>query len=311
MENNFKNKKIAVIGLGGVGGYIGTLLAKTYPHTTFAARGARRESLEKNGITLYSEYKGNITARPETVTETSSLAPQDYIFICVKNYSLDEVCRSLAHAVTPSTVIVPVMNGIDKGEKTKALLPQATVIDSLIYIISYSNPDFSITHSGKFADIRIGVKNPSDDERHKIDEVTELLNSAGIDCKPSDDIELEIWRKYILNCAYNVATAYYNNTIGQLRSDPQKCKEYEALVWEACEVANAKGIKILPRHAEEIIYRFYNEHPFGATSSLQRDLNANRPAEIETFSAYLVKEARSLNISVPVSQKMYEGLIKR
>ena len=54
----------------------------------------------------------------------------------------------------------------------------------------------------------------------------------------------EIWRKYILNCAYNVATAYYDNTIGELRSVPAKAKEYEDLVWEAYKVGVSKGVRL-------------------------------------------------------------------
>lgn len=308
MENKFNNKKIAVAGIGGVGGYIGALLAKTYPHVTFVARGKRKESLETKGLTLHSEYKGEINVFAENVTEAASLPPQDYIFICVKNYSLEKALSEIAPAVTAETVIIPVMNGIDKGEKTKALLPRAMVIDSLIYIISYSNPDFSITHQGKFTDVKIGVKNPTEKEKEKTAEVCALLNNAGVDCIAAEDIELEIWRKYILNCAYNVATAYYNNTIGELRDAPKKAAEYEALVDEACTVAKAKGVKILPSHRDEIIYRFYNEHPYNATSSLQRDINANRPAELETFGEYLTREAERLGLSVPVSLKMYEGL---
>ena len=61
----------------------------------------------------------------------------------------------------------------------------------------------------------------------------QLLNGAGIDCEADRDIQAEIWKKYILNCAYNVETALYDNTIGQLRSDPKKAAEYEALVEEA------------------------------------------------------------------------------
>ena len=65
-----------------------------------------------------------------------------------------------------------------------------------------------------------------------------------IDHKVSQDIESDIWKKYILNCAHNVSTACYNNTIGELRKNPDKAKEYEKLIYEAYEVAAAKGVNI-------------------------------------------------------------------
>ena len=110
---NTEEKKIAVIGIGGVGGYIAGMLAKAYPHVTMVARGARAESIRKNGLVLHSDYKGEIVARPERVASVREMGQQDYIFICVKNYSLEDVCESIRDMVTEDTVIIPVMNGVD------------------------------------------------------------------------------------------------------------------------------------------------------------------------------------------------------
>ena len=65
---------------------------------------------------------------------------------------------------------------------------------------------------------------------------------------------------------------------------------------------------VTQEHLDAILYRFHHELADGATSSLQRDIRAGKPAEIETFSGYIVREANRLGISVPVSMKMYEGL---
>lgn len=119
---------------------------------------------------------------------------------------------------------------------------------------------------------------------------------------------MEIWRKYILNCAYNVETAFYDNTIGQLRRDEKKAKEYEALVNEAYQVGLAKGVAIRQEHIDAIIHRFYYELADDATSSLQRDIRAGRRSEVDVFGGYIVREAERHGIPVPVSLKMYEKL---
>ena len=228
---NTEEKKIAVIGIGGVGGYIAGMLAKAYPHVTMVARGARAESIRKNGLVLHSDYKGEIVARPERVASVREMGQQDYIFICVKNYSLEDVCESIRDMVTEDTVIIP------------------------------------------------------------------------------GDIEVEIWRKYILNCAFNVMTAFYDNTIGELRSDPVKAQQYETLVWEAASVGRAKGVALTDEHINEVIHKFRHVHADNATSSLQRDFRIRRKqTELETFSGYIVKEAKRLGVSIPLSEKMYQGL---
>lgn len=307
-KEDLTEKRIAVIGIGGVGGYLSAMLGRVCPHLTLAARGARKENILENGLTLHSDYKGEIHVRPENVVSVENLKEQDYIFVCVKNYSLDEVCADMGQAVTEDTVIVPVMNGVDPGERIRSLLGRGTVVDSLIYIVAFANADDSITQQDNYAYLRIGIKDADKIQQKKVEKVSAILSAADIDHMATGEIETEIWRKYILNCAYNVASAYYDNTIGQLRSDPAKAKEYEALVNEAYQVALKKGVGVRQEHIDAIIHRFYYELADGSTSSLQRDIRAGKTAEVDTFSGYIVREGRRLGVDMPVSEKMYEKL---
>lgn len=225
---NIEEKKIAVIGIGGVGGYIAGLLAKAYPHVTMVARGARAESIRKKGLVLHSDYKGEIVAEPERVVPIQDMGQQDYIFICVKNYSLAEVCESIRDMVTDDTVIIPVMNGVDPGENIRRLVGKGTVVDSLIYTVAFANEDFSIAQQDTFTWLCIGIKDADERQQKKIAEVTEILKGAD-----------------------------------------------------------------------------------NATSSLQRDFRIRRKqTELETFSGYIVKEAKRLGVSIPLSEKIYQGLME-
>lgn len=303
-----KDKKIAVVGIGGVGGYLAGMLGRAYDDLTLAARGKRREFLLKNGVVLHSDHNGEIAVKHARVVPASEMGEQDYIFVCVKNYSLEETCRQLKSAVTEETVIIPVMNGVDPGERIRKYLGKGIVVDSLIYIVAFVKEDGSVIQQGDFADLRIGIAGGNEREQKKVQEVSEILSYAGIDHKTATDIQVEIWRKYILNCAYNAETAFYDNTIGQLRQDPVKAGEYEALVNEAYRVALAKGVAVKQEHIDAIIYRFYHELSEDATSSLQRDIRSGKKAEVETFSGYIVHEAKKNNIAVPVTEKMYRKL---
>lgn len=306
--NRLLDKRIAVVGIGGVGGYLAAMLGRCCSHLTLGARGARRESILRDGLVLHSEYKGEIIVHPERVVPVAEIGEQDYIFICVKNYSLEEVCRDLKSAVTDDTVIIPVMNGVDPGERIRTLLGKGTVVDSLIYIVAFANEDYSITQQGNYANLWIGSKDTDDNRNKIVSEVSEILLKADIDHRIADDIEAAVWKKYILNCAYNAESAYYDNTIGELRSDQEKAKEYEALVNEAFQVALAKGVHVEQRDVDAIIHRFYFELADNATSSLQRDIRKGKQAEVETFSGYIVREGRKLGVVTPVTEKMYEGL---
>lgn len=309
--DRLEEKKIAVLGIGGVGGYLAGMLCKKFSHVTLVARNQRKEAIEQNGMILHSEYNGEIVSYPECVCTAEELEPQDVIFICVKNYSLEAACREIAYAVTDQTVIVPVMNGVDPGERTRKFLGKGTVVDSLIYIVAFSNPDFSVTQQGDFAEIFLGIADATPEEEKKVREAAQILKEAGIDQQIAPDIQAAVWKKYILNCAYNVATAYYNETIGQLRSDEKKAEEYETLIKEAFQVAQAKGIHVTEGDVEGMIHKFYYEYAENATSSLMRDVAGKKKSELETFSGYLVREAQKEGIEVPVSEKMYHGLQHR
>ena len=304
-----EDKKIAVIGIGGVGGYVAGMLAKAYPHVTMVARGARGESIRENGLVLHSDYKGEIVAKPERVVPVREMGQQDYIFICVKNYSLEDVCENIRDMVTDDTVIIPVMNGVDPGEKIRSLIGRGTVVDSLIYTVAFANADFSISQQDTFTWLCIGIKNADQGQQEKVAQVAEILKGADIDYKDDGDIEVEIWRKYILNCAFNVMTAFYDNTIGELRRDPVKAQQYETLVWEAASVGRAKGVALTDEHIQEVIHKFRHVHADNATSSLQRDFQiCKKQTELETFRGYIVQEAKRLGVSIPLSEEMYQGL---
>ena len=160
-----------------------------------------------------------------------------------KNYSLEDVCRQIAPFVDDHTVLIPVMNGVDTGERMRNLLKKGTVIDSLIYIVAYASPDFSITQIGNLASPADRHKNASKEQSENVLEASALLSGAHIHHKIADNIIAAIWRKYILNCAYNITTARYNRTIGQLREDSETAAQYETLVRESWLVSEAAGCR--------------------------------------------------------------------
>ncbi len=308
---SLKDKRIAVVGIGGVGGFIAALLAAVCPHVTVCARGERGKSILEKGLILHSDLRGEVNSRPESVvTSTRNLPPQDIIFVCVKNYSLKETCHELneSGAVGPGTAVVPVMNGVDPADTCRSFLKGGTVIHSLFYIVAFANPDFSITPQGEPLMVKIGLKNPTADDKALLSGICALLNDATVNCEIGADIESEIWQKYLLNCAYNVVTAYYECPLGPIRDSPEKCAVMESAVREACAVAEALKIWLPANYGQSLIDRFKYQLRPDSSSSLERDFAARRPTELETFSGYLVRKAQSLGIPAPVSAMMYEAL---
>ena len=309
--------KIAVIGVGGVGGFVSAMLASHLPGVTVVARGDRGKAIEERGLILHSDYKGEISAHPAVVPSVPELGDQDVIFICVKNYSLEQVLDELKHGrdgnpvVKDGTILVPVMNGVDPGQRVREALPECRVVDSVIYIVSYADADYSIRQEGDFASMRIGTAQESPEIAAAVGIVESILKEADIDFKIAKDIEAAIWEKYILNAAFNVCTAAYDCNIGPIRDDPAKAADYEAAIREACALARAKGIRIREDYEDNMLNRFYNVLLDTDSSSLQRDVHAGKKSEVETFCGYSVREGKRVGVPMPVMEKMYQMLKER
>lgn len=301
------DKKICVAGVGAIGGLLSAMLGRRYSESlSLIARGARAETLRQKGVVLHSEYYGNGVVTPKRVAESSAeIGVQDYIFVCVKNYSLDQIAENLRPAVGEHTVIVPVLNGIEAGDHLRELFPNAIVCDAVIYTITASCADFSISQKGSYSHMFIGSKIKDKAHVEGAKAAYELLRSVDFDIRWADDIESEIWQKYILNCAYNTITARHLATSGMIRNNELLKKDAYALLSETYQVGIAEGVS-LPGDIVEQKYRFIMEkHAPDATSSMRRDMEAKRPIEFDAFSGAVIRRAALHGIDVPVTKKYH------
>ena len=307
------NSKICVVGLGGVGGYIGCMLAKHFSNVYFLARGKRLESIKNNGLKLYSNLHGELNVHPKLASDSADeIGIMDYIFICVKNFSLEQVCKQIKPMINENTVIIPLMNGVGVSEKVRKFINDGQVIDSLIYVVSGAEKDFSIHHASSYCKVHIGYGLKNDNEvENVLIRIQKILQEAEIICKIEKEIEAAIWRKYILNCAYNVITAYYNATTAEIIKNDEAVQQTKILLKEACAVARKLKINISDDVEEEHFYHLMHKQAGESTSSLKRDIEAGRQNELEVFSGKLIELALNCQVEVPMSQFFYGELKKK
>lgn len=304
---------VCVAGIGAIGGLLAALIGRSRRGTlSVIARGARRDAIEKNGVVLESDLFGRIVAHPEAAVEDGArLGVQDYVLVCVKNYSLDAITAQIAPCIGAQTVLLPVMNGIEAGERLHRRFPEAIVGDSVIYTITAAAPDFSARQEGAYTYMTMGSRTLKEEEKEKVKSLAAFLRDTGLDCRWTEDIESAIWQKYILNCAFNSVTARYQTDLGGIRADAAKASDLKALLLEAFAVGEAMGIA-LPKNLVEKRYRAMMEKQDStATSSMKRDLAAHRPTEVDAFLGALLKKAKAANIAAPMSRRYYDELKAR
>lgn len=296
-----------VSGIGGVGGYLaGVLCAHYEKDVTLIARKARKDALQQHGLVIYSDFFGNHTFHPAVTDTPASAGIQDVIFVCVKNYSLPAALTALRPCVDEHTIVVLVLNGVDHYDVAKDLLPQGILVDSAIYITSAYDSSYAIHQAGHFTRVIVGGS-----DSQAVQRVHGLLDHPGITCRMTDDIQAELWNKYILNCAYNVTTAYYECSIGAIIDNPDRRQEFYTLLQEAYTVGKALGVHVAPDIVDVLFGKILRQDSKDGSSSLARDMMAHRPSELETFSGYLVRTAETLGVPVPLSAKCYAALRER
>ena len=303
MHDQTENKPwIAIYGIGGIGGLLAGPLIQTYGSgVALIARGARKEALQKEGLTLESEMFGNYTVQPETVVSSlAELEAPNLVLVCVKNGDLPAILPDLKAAVKENAIVVPVMNGITAGDTLREALPCGTICDSVIYVVSGAGADYHIRQTGKFTDLYVGSMTGDPVAKEAAAQVSRVLGDAGIHCEYSEQAKEEIWKKFILNCAFNIVTAARGATIGEIREDVDLRAEYRALLEEAWQVSRAEGVDLPEDIVEEFYQRLWNYTP-ESTSSLARDYAQGRPGERDIFSAEVARRGEALGIPTPVT----------
>lgn len=304
---------ILIVGIGGVGGYFGGLMAKRFENDTdvavqFLVRGENRKAIQHNGLKV---IKGSDTfiAYPQKISDTpSDLDKADYIILCTKTYDLETTLSQLHPCIKKETVILPLLNGLDSTAKIKQYYPDTIVADGCVYIVSRLTEPGVITNTGTIERLFFG-SDTIPDERLSV--LEQRLIQAGIHATLTPDIASVIWEKFIFVSSIATATTYYDLPIGPILEDPDKKDILIRLITEVSLLAEAKQIA-LPENNIALTLAKQQNLPATATSSLHSDfINGKKLTEIESLIGYVVHEGLTYAIPTPVYQKLYSVIKKK
>ncbi|PKL05755.1 MAG: 2-dehydropantoate 2-reductase [Spirochaetae bacterium HGW-Spirochaetae-9] len=297
---------IAIIGIGGIGGFFGGKLTKLLQGTQgakvyFIARGKQLEAINAKGLILESE-EGKITCHPTMATDRIADLPLlDYCLIAVKGYDLVNVLEQLKDRVTDSTVIIPLLNGVDIFERIRAVIKKGYLHPAGVYISTFVESPGHVVQRGPLSTIFLG-RDPARTEENR--SILALFDAAGIKYGWKDDPFLEIWNKYIFIASFGLVTAETGWTFGEVFSSPEHLEKTRTLMGEIVALGRAKGIALSPSVIEDTITKA-SKFPAGTRASFQRDMELkDRPDERDLFSGSILRLSRELGIPVPVTEKV-------
>ena len=304
--------KILIVGIGGVGGYFGGLLAKAYQNSKdvdicFLARGAHLNQIQKAGLKVVDDESEFIAFPNIASNEVTSFGKVNYILLCTKTYDLDATITQLLPSINKETVIVPLQNGVNNRALIANRLPLNLVTDGCVYLVSRLEEPGLIVKKGQVGSLFFGLANTHDE---RLDHLQKCLIKAGIQSSLSPEINTIIWEKFIFLSSIATAATYFDSEIDVILKDSEKLNSLKQLIAEVSHVALAKNIAIGENQTKRII-DILKSLPIGATASMHTDFrNGKDQTEVESLTGYVVTEGRKEGISVPTFGQMYNGIKK-
>lgn len=305
-------KHIAVLGLGGVGGYFGFKInqenesSKKYK-VSFVARGETYQKVKENGLVLLSSEHPVDHTHPDAIEQNiSDVKNADLLLICVKEYDLENICQQLKEVINSETVLLPMMNGADIYERIRKIIPDNVILPTCLYVASHIKEKGIVEHKGKAGKMIVGR-----DPEHfsaDVDWIVDILKESKIDFDFKDNSLADIWTKYIFIASFGLVTAKHNSSIGMVCTDENQRTEASEIMREIKRIADKKRIAL----DEDIIQKTFEKaatFPFETPTSLQLDVNSGKENnELELLGGAVLNFGRELSIETPVTQKIYNEI---
>jgi 2-dehydropantoate 2-reductase len=308
--NNNSKFKIAVVGIGGVGGFVGGKLAARFEDSedveiVLAARGANEKAIRERGLKLITT-QGEQLVKPKLVPP-AELGEPDLILLCTKEYDLEETAAALKASVGERTAILSLLNGVDTQARIARILPATEIWQGCIYIISRLVLPGVVEETGNICLVYFGSRKERDEKSRKVET---LFRQAGIDAHLTEDIDARMWEKFVFISALAAATSYLNAGIGEIINNPEHKKLHSDLVAEIKRLARAKNIPISEEAIQQKIDNL-DKVPFESTSSMHTDFSRGHRAELQSLVGYVVREARALSVPTPIYDRVYGVLAEK
>ena len=275
------------------------------------------------GITLYSQLDGygnlyvlsplnrlektknevfvnEIKYKPNVITT----GLMDLIFVCVKNYDLDEAIVDLKPFIKKETIIIPLLNGITAREKILKAYPNNNVLYGLVY--TESNKNDNVVTTSKIINLCFGEKDNTNPKEYLLD-IKKILDKYRINNEIAPNMEAKCWTKWTLNLGINQISALMNATYNDMSHPLLKELLYD-IFNEVYEVSKAYNVGLKDEDIKSLHERV-NNFKSDRVTSLTLDFNKGGKNELDTFGKTLIELAEAKNINVPVNKTIYR-LIK-
>jgi 2-dehydropantoate 2-reductase len=283
--------RIAVLGAGGVGGFLAALLAHDGHEVIVIAREETVEAINRDGVTLDSDLIGSLLEYPRAVTTLD--ADVDTLLVTVKATGLR---AALTRIRVDPPLVVPQLNGLEHLAMLRARFGDA-VVAATIRIDATRVAPTTIEQRGQNLLVELAGA----------PEFAAALQHAGMPTRVVDSEAKVMWTKLVRLNALALATTAFDAPLGAIRDDPDQRGALLAAVHETAAVAVAEGADVDPLVTENELAIAHPE----LRSSMARDVEAGREPELDAIAGSVLRAAARHDVPVPTVASLTQLIARR
>ncbi len=312
--------RIAVVGAGAIGGYLGARLAIAGEDVTFIARNKNLAAIQANGFRLILE-DGSEQHAPtaKAVQRMADAGPQDAVLLTVKAHQVRDLLPELRDLFGPQTMVVTMINGVPwwyfhklggpyEGRPLSSVDPDGAIaahIEPERVIGSVVYPAAELVAPGVVKLIegnRFTLGEPDGTRSPRIEALSQAMIKAGFKSPVSKDIRGEIWVKLWGNLSFNPISALTHATLEDICRYPLSRELAASMMREAQAVGEKLGVQF----KVSLDQRIAGAEAVGAhKTSMLQDVEAGRALELQALVGSVVELARITGTPTPTIDAIY------
>ncbi|MEQ9230277.1 MAG: 2-dehydropantoate 2-reductase, partial [Cyclobacteriaceae bacterium] len=280
-------------------------LAQSGFDVTFLARGEHLKELQSNGLIVRS-IDGDFHVKELTATSNiSDIGKSDLILLAVKSWQVSELREGLKNLIHSNSLIVPLQNGVSVYDELNEVIDSSHILGGVCKVVSKIEAPGIINHFGAKPLIIFGKYSNETSDYPFNPKV--VFTQAGIDSIQSQNIELEIWKKFAFICVGGLM-AVFRVVLGDLRSSEETRSLTLELLREIVSVGEKLGV-VFEEGFVNTTMEFIDDLPYETTFSIARDIWENRPSELDSLNGAVVNLGKLHEVSTPLNDFIYNSLL--
>jgi len=300
--------KIAIIGAGGIGGFLGAMLARAGHSVSLLARGPHLAAIAQSGLQLESRQFGSFTVTPAATDDPAKLGRNDLVFITVKMNDFEEAAHTAKSTLTDDGFAVTIQNGLDAPDILERIIGVKRTLVGTIAIEAAIEAPGKIAHTTPLHILTLAQATGTPGDALKRLQTT--LREAELNVQLADNGRQALWEKACILIPFATLTAAGDCALGQIYGIPALKNVWTALSAEALAVARADGYDVSDAlTAMHVRFESLAQSSPGFTSSMNRDIRAGRRNELEWLTGRLIELGTGKGVPTPTHTALY-GLLK-